>query len=333
MESQEGQEYTVYCPTARWQMYYDNGYILELNGVLKARCKTVPGPSFLSGAPNGVGFSPSNNSSSNSNAQVSPTNKLSNPGGPAVPNGPETKFAGPTAANQMMPMHMPMRTPYLVKIAELSFDSQSVSRLIDSTSLSGPLPSEPDNDYGIPRMTLRVIEFAEGSQALGHIMESTEPLGQSPLGKCSPCVFFPFSFCTVSPQYLFPSNLRLVDFLTDYMKKMESMERHGDVPAGGSPSVALAMGPRTGEMMMTGGSSGAAVAPATIAEPAVSPSLVATNKAAGNKNVVPGSPTKAGSNSAGGGEKDKGGGKRKNTNDADGPAAKRRTTRKGSKVT
>jgi hypothetical protein len=63
-------------------------------------------------------------------------------------------------------------------------------------------------------------------------------------------------------------------------------------------------------------------------EPTVSPLLAP--KTPGKRNAAPGSPTKATVNGAT--EKDKGGGKRKNTNDGEGPPAKRRTTRKGSRA-
>jgi hypothetical protein len=63
-------------------------------------------------------------------------------------------------------------------------------------------------------------------------------------------------------------------------------------------------------------------------DPTVSPSLA--TKTPGKKNTAPGSPTKATANGAT--DKDKGGGKRKNTNDGDGTSAKRRNTRKGSRL-
>jgi LIM-domain binding protein len=172
IESQEGQAYTVFCAKARWPMYYDNGYIMELNGVLRARCKTVPvnlsvlGTGIPAGAPgstprissavpagntNGMGSSPS----SSNNMQGSPTTKPSNTGNLSY--GSETK------------PYIPMQNaPYMVKIDELSFDSESVEKFIDAGH--HPL-KEPENVYGVPMLTMRMLEFCEGSQALEPLID------------------------------------------------------------------------------------------------------------------------------------------------------------------
>jgi hypothetical protein len=174
IESQEGQSYTVFCSKARWPMYYDNGYIMELNGVLRARCKTVPvnlpgstprmASAFPAGNTNGMGSSPSGN-----NMQASPTSKPSTTGNPSYD--PEAKPYIPT-----------QNVPYMVKIDELSFDSESVEKFIDTGHIGNHRMIEPENVYGVPRLTMRMLEFCEGSQALepvidfGQAFQNTGPL-------------------------------------------------------------------------------------------------------------------------------------------------------------
>jgi hypothetical protein len=96
---------------------------------------------------------------------------------------------------------------------------------------------------------------------------------------------------------------------------------YDDLNSGGSPSTLSAnvIQPMSDFMDASSGTS----------DPNVSPSLA--TKTPGKKNTAPGSPTKATANGAT--DKDKGGGKRKNTNDGEGPSAKRRMTRKSSRAT
>jgi hypothetical protein len=103
---------------------------------------------------NGMGSSPS----SSNNMHTSPINKPPNPG-----NVSETKPFIP-----MQNFH------YVVKIDELSFDSRLANKLIDFGNMPPHWPKEPDNVYGVPRLTMRMIEFCEGTQALEPMIDFLE---------------------------------------------------------------------------------------------------------------------------------------------------------------
>lgn len=179
VESQQGHEYTVHCDSARWPMHYDNGHILELNGVLQVKCRPVPAfdplsnttPRLSSTVPNGLGSSPSGSSN---NMNASPTNPPS-----AMPNGVEQKSQMPLSG-----------VPYMVKIDELTFDSIHVTKLFDLAFLQGTsISKEPDNVFGVPKLTMRMVEIAEGTQAMEPLMEHAEKMARAeqttyaPLGK------------------------------------------------------------------------------------------------------------------------------------------------------
>lgn len=67
---------------------------------------------------------------------------------------------------------MPMQNaPYMVKIDELSFDSENVESFVDAVHLGGTQISQPENVYGIPKLTMRMLEFCEGTQALERVMD------------------------------------------------------------------------------------------------------------------------------------------------------------------
>jgi hypothetical protein len=204
-EHQKGQDYMVHCPQARWPLHYDNGYIMELDGVLLARCKTVPlvppnstGESLSEGMPppgsNGGNSSPIKMEASN-NLGSSPSNNPSN----AKPNhSPQPMDLDPRPNGQPPPTNV----PYIVKIEELWFDAtRPVRRLVDinrmeefraesvgqqvpgSTSVQG-LPKEPEHVYGIPEVAMRTIEFSEGVDALTPIMDLVKHKNTGPISEC-----------------------------------------------------------------------------------------------------------------------------------------------------
>jgi hypothetical protein len=61
--------------------------------------------------------------------------------------------------------------PYMVKIDELSFDSESVEKFIDAEHIGNHRLKEPETVYGVPRLTMRMLEFCEGSQALEPLID------------------------------------------------------------------------------------------------------------------------------------------------------------------
>jgi hypothetical protein len=203
IEQQDGQDYTVYCRHAKWPMYYENGYVIELSGVLRAKCKTVPmlppgyaissqsPPTGLDSAPSIVPVPPKPNTAPDSNSSSSPANNTTSPN-------PSNQSMDPKLHNSAY------KVPYIVKIDELSFDSEMVFKYVNVScifkrSISDPnedirIPEEPGNIYGIPVLTMRVIEFIEGSQALepvmGHFDEESKRAIIGPIRKYYTLTYF-----------------------------------------------------------------------------------------------------------------------------------------------
>lgn len=324
MESQDNHEYTVYCPTARWPMHYDNGYILELNGVLRAKCRPVPAqhlsqhrsngtPQMAHNVPNGIGSSPSGSSSNN--MHNSPAIQPAGGGGGGIPNGAES--------NNNPLQHL----PWMVKIDELSFDSNSVSKLLDFARLQGDkIPRVPENIYGVPTITMRMIEFSEGTQAMEPMMEFSKRSSFPPLDAFKEYV----KNMQATKSEVKEEEMLYVDMGGQRMSIIEATlaaQAGGGRFVDGPPQSSLS---DNVTQRMTNMVDHSMSDPANSAsEPSVSPSI--PPKTPGKKNTAPGSPTKASSSTQV--EKEKGGGKRKNTTDEGGPPSKqRRTTRKGSKA-
>ena len=353
VESQEGQEYTVFCKSARWPMYYDNGYILELSGVLRARCRTVPvtfsysgpapsgptaTPRMSSAAPNGMASSPSGSSN---NMNASPTNHPS-----GIPNGADPK----------PPMHL-ANVPYMVKIEELSFDSNAVCKLLDFAAIEmDKFPKEPENVCGVPRMTMRMIEFVEGTQAMEAVIDYSlnMPGTYAPLGK------YQSHYCSSSTQPVTDAFKQLAKTLPVNNSNSQEEQLKFQVHLAGGPiwtdiNTAHILATQQGGAYVTMPDPPVSALSENVTtrathtmdhnlpessttgsnpEPSVSPSI--PPKTPGKKNTAPGSPTKASSSAAsanGPAEKEKGG-KRKSTADEGGPPTKqRRTQRKSSKAT
>lgn len=190
-ETQEGADYIVYCRNARWPMYYENGYVIELHGTLKARCRTVPflpnssesgTPSFQEALPPGQ---PMKTEPSSNNLGTSPSNNADTRRSPHSKMDVDVKPNGPSSSSSSSGSKM----PYIVKIEELCFDNEGMQKWVDVSSrpseheLSGPtsvqqpdrtqsfeLPPEPPNMYGMPQLTMRMLELSEGSEALMPLM-------------------------------------------------------------------------------------------------------------------------------------------------------------------
>lgn len=222
-EYQEGADFSVHCVHARWPMHYANGYILELNGTLTAKCKTVPlqlpdfDPKREDGSTVPVDSVPPE-STSNAGAQPltsarpsltqiksSPANK------PAITPGPTTDTpnsrvpmevdAKPTSSSSNQPLS---QLVYIVKIEEFQFDSRSCNRYIDvqkvqpspripqTSSQQIPpsestqkydIPVEPKNFCGIPSPAMRTIEMLETNQAISPLMNLVDGHRMPPLGR------------------------------------------------------------------------------------------------------------------------------------------------------
>ncbi|KAG8816974.1 hypothetical protein FRC17_000106 [Serendipita sp. 399] len=301
-ESQEGQEYTVTCPNARWLMHYNNGWIISLLGYLRAKCRLVPmTPQLIPAQPK---------------AQSPPNQSIG-------------------AGTSMVPyMAKICEMTFDVGHFSRSLDLDIVQRppAPDAMMVEYPegIPPEPLLSHGFPEVTMRMIEMVEGTIAIWPILGHAEENQSGPIDAMNDLVR------TVShgvlPQSYFTFGGRLPEGAEGYVRAdgttstgfagamnripvKKEMTQDPSVPsASTAPSSTL-----------TGPSEKVAATSSTSTAPSISPTLAA--KTTGKKsNPAPGSPTKAGA------EKEKGSSKRKSTADSEGPNKRRVTTRKTSKA-
>ncbi|PVF95750.1 hypothetical protein CPB86DRAFT_563169 [Serendipita vermifera] len=347
IETQEGQDYIVSCRHAKWPMYYENGYVIELTGVLIARCKVVPmlpaGYAIPSQSPptgpDGAAAATKPNTAS-PNANASPANNSASPNS----NNPNNPNLDPKLHSSAY------KVPYIVKIDSLSFDSENVFKYVNVACIfkrpsTDPnedirIPEEPGNIYGIPVLTMRVIEFIEGSQALEPVMEhfgdEAKKGAHGPLEAMESLVkAFPPNYMMLNQQTIFPPPkpqplgelARIfpptppIPFLAEPIKLEEDgynmdpggAHLNGDdsssmqVDASGLPLGIPAGVQPSLTVMATPGSTSA---------PTASPTI--STKTPGKKQAAPDSPTKS--------EKDKAPKRRNTTETTDLPPAKRTRT-------
>jgi hypothetical protein len=208
-EWHEQQESTVHCAHARWLMEYDNGYVVELDGVLQATCRTVPmepyNPTSAStdenGAPTtGDGQHQSTTRAGSSNPQSSSphvnSSPASNPANPANATNSTNANPNPNPGSNTASPRAKSALPYTVKIESFSFDSRGLRKWIDAERIQssvksehgGPkygtstmsgmggtgmydLPQEPQISHGMPNQTIRMLELSETDHVLEPLMD------------------------------------------------------------------------------------------------------------------------------------------------------------------
>lgn len=193
-EHQMQHECRVHCSNARWLMRYGSGYIIEMEGILQAVCRTVPlippvdekGMPILNNSESQGPGSSKMQTSSPSHLHSSPASNPSNPN-----SGPDPTSNSNPHQNQNTMGASPRpkgSVPYTVKIDEFSFDTTRLRKYIEADKIRSSnikadhtgaqfgmsgvhdIPREPQNRFGLPESTVRMIELSEANRFLMPLM-------------------------------------------------------------------------------------------------------------------------------------------------------------------
>ncbi|CAG7848203.1 SubName: Full=Uncharacterized protein {ECO:0000313/EMBL:CCA75085.1} [Serendipita indica DSM 11827] len=307
----ETQDNYVTCQTARWPMHYSNGYIIELVGQLRAKCKTVP---ML-------------------------------PQRPPDDSSPELEAGRAPIPYMVKIEEMIFDSAYSSKYIDIDLLRQQAygydpkTARADAPPAECKIPEEPPNSHGLPSMAMRMVEFAEGMHALVPIIQHEGNFHIPPshaMRELAQSVMMDHHSFMHTMAYSVP----LPEGSEGYVSASDPTIGFGHFPKKEDPYMDLASASTSNNAMSnsthstpnqkpTAAGAGASTAAGAAAGASVSPTISSKPPSGKKGGTAPGSPTKASA-----AEKEKASTKRKNTIDTnpDGPPNKRsRVTRKPSR--